>query len=111
MTIPPVIDNMEAIFHIINTLPTPLSPTKFQVLFTIARNPGLNLTELCSILNRERTHITKCVSYLAELGLIEKRHNHATNLLYTTAEGEKYYHTIHRCYIERVEKLKKIYHT
>lgn len=108
--IPPVIDNMEALFHIINTLPTPLSPTKFQVLYTIARNPGLTLTQLCQILGRERTHITKCVTYLCDLGFIEKHHHRATNKLYTTAEGEKYYHTIHRHYIDRVEKLKKIYH-
>lgn len=65
----------QTIFHYINTESTKLTPLNSLIVFTVATKPGISMSDLAKELGAANSQLTRNVTALENLDLIQRRHN------------------------------------
>ncbi|KRM23634.1 MarR family winged helix-turn-helix transcriptional regulator [Latilactobacillus graminis] len=65
----------QTIFHYINTESNKLTPLNSLIVFTVATNPGISMSNLAEELGAAKSQLSRNVTTLENLELVERRHN------------------------------------
>lgn len=65
----------QTIFHYINTESTKLTPLNSLIVFTVVTKPGISMSDLADELGAAKSQLTRNVTTLENLELLERRHN------------------------------------
>lgn len=65
----------QTIFHYINTDSSKLTPLNSLIVFTVATNPGISMSDLAKKLGAANSQLSRNVTALENFDLIQRRHN------------------------------------